>query len=86
MDEGRQFSLVHVHFGDMIEDHGGDVVHLLHKVFTVYLDEGEFKVAVEVADGLELSPEAVVDQDERKGFFYRILPQHTPMMPKFIFV
>ena len=69
---------------DVLEDDGWEDLFLFLKFVEMDLYEGELEIAEKVADGLQLSPEAVVDENQRERLVELIFLLHFTMNYKLI--
>ena len=73
MDQHRQLLALNFELTDVLKDMGRQFLLLFLEVVHVYFEEGQFEVAVEVADGLQLSSKAIIDQNGRQRFLVDLL-------------
>jgi hypothetical protein len=68
VDEGRQLILLKSELQDVVDDDWRETLLLFFEVVQVNFQEGYLQVTEESADGLQLAPKTIVDQNGRKVF------------------
>lgn len=70
MDHRRQLASIDLELAQLPDDLSRQGLVYFFQVFEVYFVEGYFEVAEKVADGLQLTSEPVVDEDEGRRLIH----------------